>query len=154
MTSERDANERAVMDAAQRRGDEGIDAVLARLAAALRERFPHYTGVYFYWLEDAETLVLRSFSGRPTEHTRIPVGSGICGRAVQEKRTVIVDDVNADPDYLACSVETRSEIVVPVMVRGRPVGEIDIDSDVPAAFGAADRRFLEELAAVLALSLS
>jgi len=128
----------------------GLDETLARIAGALQSRFPHFTGVYFYWLEGADVLRLRAHRGRPTEHVRIPVGQGICGRAAREARTVLVDDVNADPSYLACSLETRSEIVVPIM-RGKTVlGEIDIDSDVPAAFTEADRAFLEKLAARIA----
>ena len=130
--------------------DGGLDAVLDRLVAALQARFPHYTGVYIYWLEGADTLRLRAFRGRPTDHVRIPVGQGICGRAAREKRTVVVDDVNADPAYLACSLETRSEIVVPIVRRGAVLGEIDIDSDVPAAFSPADRVFLEKLAVRIA----
>ena len=94
--------------------------------------------------------MLRAFRGRPTDHTRIPVGQGICGRAAREKQTVLVDDVNADPAYLACSLETKSEIVVPVMRGTEVLGEIDIDSDVPAAFTEADREFLERLAFLIA----
>ena len=106
-------------------------------------------GVYIYLLE-GEMLVLGPYRGRPTEHTRIPIGAGICGRAARVKQTVAVDDVNADTEYIACSLETRSEIVVPIM-RGECVfGEIDIDSDVPAAFTEEDRKFLEEVARLIA----
>lgn len=125
------------------------NVLLDRVAALLKENFSHYTGVYIYLLE-GETLVLHSYRGRPTEHTRIPIGAGICGRAARLKQTVTVDDVNADAEYIACSLETRSEIVVPIMRGDRVFGEIDIDSDVPAAFTASDRKFLEELAQLLA----
>ncbi len=128
----------------------GFGRLLERLAAALQSGFPHYTGVYFYWLKGDAMLELVAYHGRPTEHERIPVGQGICGRAAREGRTVVVDDVNADPAYLACSLETRSEIVVPVVRDGRVLGEIDIDSDVPAAFTAGDREFLEKLAGLIA----
>jgi putative methionine-R-sulfoxide reductase with GAF domain len=123
--------------------------LLDLLAAALYDNFPHYTGVYIYLLED-ETLMLGPYRGRPTEHMRIPVGKGICGRAARLKETVTVDDVNADAEYIACSIETRSEIVVPIMRGERVFGEIDIDSDVPAAFSPEDRRFLEEVARLIA----
>lgn len=146
--SDRAAAEREVLAAVT--GTEALEALLERLAAALQTRFPHYTGVYFYWLEGGDVLRLLAFRGRPTDHVRIPVGQGICGRAAREKRTVMVDDVNADPAYLACSLETRSEIVVPIVRRGAVLGEIDIDSDVPAAFGPADRAFLETLAVRIA----
>lgn len=126
-----------------------ISNLLALLAAALHDNFPHYTGVYIYLLE-GETLVLGPYRGRPTEHTRIPIGAGICGRAARVKETVVVDDVNADAEYIACSAQTRSEIVVPIMRSARVLGEIDIDSDVPAAFDARDREFLEEVARLLA----
>ena len=74
----------------------------------------------------------------------------ICGAAATEKQTIIVDDVNADPRYLACSIETKSEIVVPILRGTEVLGEIDIDSDQPAAFTDADRRLLESVALMLA----
>ncbi len=98
--------------------------------------------------------MLGPFLGRPSPHTRIPLGSGICGAAASQRETIIVDDVNADPRYLACSIETKSEIVVPIMDGGRVLGEIDIDSDRPAAFGAADRALVEAVAALLATKLN
>ena len=94
------------------------------------------------------------FAVAAAPHTRIPLGRGICGAAATAKTTIIVDDVNADPRYLACSIETRSEIVVPIIEDGEVLGEIDIDSDTPAAFGDADRHLLEQVAALLAESLS
>jgi L-methionine (R)-S-oxide reductase len=115
------------------------------LAAAI----PAYTWVGIYLLEGNE-LVLGPFVGKPSPHTRIPLGRGICGAAAAEKATIIVDDVNKDPRYLACSVETKSEIVVPIMHEATVLGEIDIDSDRPAAFGDEDRALLEGIAALLA----
>ena len=128
---------------------EPLDQIIDELTAALKENFSHYTGVYFYLLQ-GETLVLGSYRGRPTEHTRIPLGAGICGRAARIKQTVTVDDVTSDAEYIACSLDTRSEIVVPIMRGDRVFGEIDIDSDVPAAFIETDRKFLEEVAQWLA----
>jgi GAF domain-containing protein len=127
-----------------------LDALLDRLVAALRDGFPHYTGVYLYWMDGPDALVLRAFRGRPTEHTRIPISVGICGRAAREQRTVIVDDVTVDPSYLACSLETRSEIVVPILKGAVVLGEVDIDGDNTAAYGPADQRFLEEVARIIA----
>jgi L-methionine (R)-S-oxide reductase len=117
--------------------------------AILKQELPYYSWVGIYLLEGDE-LVLGPFLGKPSPHTRIPLGSGICGAAATERATIIVDDVNADPRYLACSIETKSEIVVPIMDGGRVLGEIDIDSDRPAAFGAADRTLIEAVAALLA----
>lgn len=126
-----------------------IASLLDLLAATLHENFSHYTGVYLYLLE-GETLVLGAYRGRPTEHTRIPLGAGVCGRAARIKQTVTVDDVTQDAEYIACSLETRSEIVVPIMRGDRVFGEIDIDSDVPAAFQPNDREFLERVAELVA----
>ena len=109
----------------------------------------YYTWVGIYLL-DGNELVLGPFVGKPSPHTRIPLGRGICGAAATEKATIVVDDVNADPRYLACSLETRSEIVVPIMLDGDVLGEIDIDSARPAAFGPDDRALLEQVAARLA----
>jgi L-methionine (R)-S-oxide reductase len=129
----------------------GTDAMTA-LVSLLKERIPHYTWAGVYQLAGDE-LVLGPYLGRPSPHTRIPLGRGICGAAATEKQTIVVDDVNSDARYLACSPETKSEIVVPVMRGDRVLGEIDIDSDRPAAFGDDDRRLLEAAAAILAEKL-
>jgi L-methionine (R)-S-oxide reductase len=114
-------------------------------------RLPYYNWVGFYMLDpnDANVLVLGPFHGAPTDHVRIPVTEGICGAAVAQGKTVIVDDVSADPRYLSCSIETKSEIVVPIRVRDKVVGEIDIDSHNLNAFGPDDRTFLEECARLI-----
>lgn len=108
-----------------------------------------WTGFYMLDPADPETLVLGPFVGAPTDHVRIPVTEGICGAAVAGGETVIIDDVMSDPRYLSCSIETKSEIVVPIYADGTIVGEIDIDSHQPAAFGQADRIFLEETARIV-----
>lgn len=96
---------------------------------------------------EGEELVLKAWDGpAATGHERIPIGKGVCGRAARDKRSVLVNDVNKDPDYLACFVSTRSEIVVPLMNGDRCVGDIDIDSDTPDAFDTLDKLFLEWLA--------
>ena len=87
--------------------------------------------------------------GAMTPHTRIPLNQGICGAAASSGDTIIVDDVNSDSRYLACSLETRSEIVVPIFVHGKVVGELDIDSHFPAAFGPEDRAVCEHTAALV-----
>jgi GAF domain-containing protein len=117
----------------------------------IADRLPSYNWVGFYMLDpaDSQMLVLGPFVGAPTEHTRIPVTEGICGAAVAQEQTVIIDDVHSDPRYLACSLETKSEIVVPIRANGKIVGEIDIDSHNLANFGAADRSFLEECATLI-----
>ncbi len=127
-------------------------AAMEAAVALLKARLPHYTWAGIYLL-DGEELVLGPYLGKPSPHTRIPLNRGICGAAATQKTTIVVDDVNADPRYLACSLETRSEIVVPILRGEEVLGEIDIDSDRPAAFGTEDRQLLEAVAAALAARL-
>ena len=127
-------------------------AAMQQAVRLLKDCISYYTWVGVYLL-DGNELVLGPYLGKPSPHTRIPLGRGICGAAAAEKTTIVVDDVNADPRYLACSSDTKSEIVVPIM-QGRDVlGEIDIDSDRPGAFHERDRKLLESVAALLAESL-
>ncbi|HEX5071083.1 MAG TPA: GAF domain-containing protein [Vicinamibacterales bacterium] len=128
------------------------DAAMTEAVRLLKENLPHFTWAGIYLLEGDE-LVLGPYVGKPSPHVRIPLGRGICGAAATEKATIIVDDVNSDPRYLACSLETKSEIVVPIMLGERVLGEIDIDSDRAAAFGSADRQLLEQVAETLAHKL-
>lgn len=129
------------------------NSLLAEVVTLLHRERPHYHWVGVYLLE-GEELVLGPFKGKPTVHTRIPLNQGICGAAASSGNTLVVDDVNADPRYLACSLETRSEIVVPLRHDGRVLGEIDIDSDQPAAFTPDDKELLESVAALVAAKLS
>ena len=123
---------------------------LGAAVEVLQEGFEHYSWVGIYLVEGDE-LVLGPWRGpEATEHVRIPIGQGVCGAAAANGRTEIVDDVNADPRYLACFPSTRSEIVVPIARDGSVVGEIDIDSDRPAAFDEEDRAFLEQVAELIA----
>ncbi len=135
-----------------------IDAILTRLTGRqaleevcrfLRGSFRHYRWVGIYRV-DGPTLVLDAWDGaQATEHTRIPIERGVCGRAAREGRTVIVDDVRSDPEYLACFLETRAEIVVPIRDRDHVLGEIDIDGNSVGAYDGSDRRFLAAVAAML-----
>lgn len=126
------------------------DKLLVEAVTMLKNNFPKYTWVGIYLMNGADELVLGPFLGKPSPHTRINIDSGICGAAAREKNSVVVPDVNADPRYLACSLETKSEIVVPIMRGEHVFGEIDIDSDLPGAFDADDRKLLEEIAGILA----
>ena len=118
----------------------------------LKSHVPYYTWTGIYLLEGDE-LVLGPFLGKPSPHTRIPLNRGVCGAAASQRATIVVDDVNSDSRYLACSIETKSEIVVPIMRGDVVLGEIDIDSDKPAPFGDDDRKLLEEVAAALGTKL-
>ena len=111
--------------------------LMQKMVKLLHERVLKYNWVGFYMLEpgaEPPMLVLGAFEGAMTPHTRIPLNQGICGAAASSGLTVVVDDVRKDPRYLACSLETKSEIVVPVFANGTVVGELDIDSHFPAAF--------------------
>lgn len=122
------------------------------IVALLHENLLKYNWVGFYMIEqepDKKMLVLGQFRGTLTPHTRIPLNQGICGAAASSGKTVIVDDVSSDSRYLACSLETKSEIVVPVFVEGEVVGELDIDSHFPAAFGPDDKNLCEHAANIL-----
>jgi len=134
------------------RSANSADELMKTISARLHERMLKYNWVGFYMIHDdngERVLQLGPFVGSMTPHTRIPLNQGICGAAASSGKTVIVDDVNSDPRYLACSLETKSEIVAPIFVRGEVVGEIDIDSHFPAAFNAEDRKLVEHCASVV-----
>src|ERR1700690_385789 len=126
--------------------------LMQQMVKLLHDRVLKYNWVGFYLLEPGAKppmLVLGAFEGAMTPHTRIPLNQGICGAAASSGLTVVVDDVGKDDRYLACSLETKSEIVVPVFVRGKVVGELDIDSHFPAAFKDEDRELVEYCAALV-----
>jgi L-methionine (R)-S-oxide reductase len=125
------------------------DELLRYAVQILEEERPHYNWVGIYLLE-GETLVLHNYLGKPTEHTRIPVGVGVCGVAVSEGANQIVDDVTKLDNYLACSVETRAEIVVLIRRGAEIFGQIDIDSDLESAFTKEDESLLSRVADSLA----
>jgi L-methionine (R)-S-oxide reductase len=129
------------------------DAAMTAAVGILAREVPTYHWVGIYLLVGNE-LVLGPFVGAPSPHTRIPLGRGICGAAATEAKTIIVDDVNSDPRYLECSLETQSEIVVPIIHGGMVLGEIDIDSHERAAFGPTDRDLLEQVASQLGVRLA
>jgi L-methionine (R)-S-oxide reductase len=134
------------LEALDRIVNRGGDDVLQEAVDVLHDSFDDYSWVGIYLVE-GDDLVLGPWKGpEATEHVRIPVGQGICGAAAATGRTEVVDDVDDDSRYLACFPSTRSEIVVPIAYEGRVVGEFDIDSDRPAAFGHDDRAFLERVA--------
>ena len=122
----------------------------------LHERMLKYNWVGFYMLEPGTqppVLVLEAFVGAMTPHTRIPLNQGICGAAASSGKTIVVDDVSKDSRYLACSLETKSEIVVPVFVNKKVAGELDIDSHFAAAFGAEDQKLVQYCAEIVGKKL-
>jgi L-methionine (R)-S-oxide reductase len=135
-----------------------VEDFMWELVKLLHDRMPRYNWVGFYMLEKSPVsnppvLVLGPFQGAMTPHARIPLNQGICGAAASTGKTVVVDDVSKDSRYLACSTETKSEIVVPVFVRGKVIGELDIDSFFPAAFSDADRKLVEHCGSLVGKQL-
>jgi L-methionine (R)-S-oxide reductase len=130
--------------------------LMQSMVKLLHDRMLKYNWVGFYMLEPGAqppALVLNAFQGAMTPHTRIPLNQGICGAAASSGKTVVVDDVNKDPRYLACSLETRSEIVVPIFVHGEIVGELDIDSHFPAAFTSEHQDLVQHCAMLVGKKL-
>jgi GAF domain-containing protein len=142
---------RAILD-----GPGAPEAVLKAVCVRLKKTVPHYDWVGFYLADPAEerTLYLGPYAGAPTDHVRIPFGRGICGRAAETGRTFLVPDVTREGNYLSCSVNVKSEIVVPVFDGEELVGELDIDSHALDAFRGEDRTFLEEIGRLMASRLN
>jgi GAF domain-containing protein len=132
--------------------DIGRQGLLRMACDRLRARGAPYTSVYAYMLHGDE-LVLEAHSGRDTEHTRIPVGKGVCGTAVATKQDQNVPDVGAIGNYLACNAFTKSELVVLIRRGDTILGQIDVDSDVPAGFGPKETAEVKEIADALAVLL-
>jgi GAF domain-containing protein len=145
-----DAVVRALQGAFAR--DAGRPELLSLAASRIRAAGGPYTGVYLYMLQGND-LVLEAFEGRATDHARIPVGTGICGRAVAERRDLNVPDVSQADGYLACSVETRSELVVLIRRNEEILGQIDIDSDVTDGFDQREQAAVKQVADALAVLL-
>lgn len=122
---------------------------LRRKAMALLDGLPGYDWCGVYRLE-GDHLVLDEYVGAPTDHGRIPVGVGVCGTAVAEDRNQVIEDVRELTNYLACSTQTRSEIVVLIRREGLVLGQIDIDGHQVGAFDASDEALLERMAEALA----
>jgi len=124
-------------------GPEGPEEKLRAVTILLRERVDRYDWVGFYLVDGPKReLVLGPYSGEPTEHVRIPFGRGVCGQAAERERTLVVQDVAGEENYLSCSPSVQSEIVVPLFRGDRLVGELDVDSHTPAAFSEEDQTFL------------
>lgn len=129
---------------------ETATAGLTKVVALLGEANPTWHWIGFYYLIDDATLKLGPYIGHPTDHTLIKVGDGVCGTAVKEQKNQLIDDVSTLDNYIACSVGTKSELVVLIHHEGRIVGQFDMDSDEPAAFTGGDEEFLERAAVVVA----
>ena len=117
---------------------------LTQICHLLKDNIDYYDWVGFYFRNgDKEELILGPYVGEPTDHTVIPFGKGICGQVAVSNQNFVVPDVQAQDNYIACSISVKSEIVVPLFVNGENIGQIDIDSSVIDPFTEADERFLE-----------
>ncbi len=125
--------------------ESAMEAVVGLLYASV----PYYNWVGIYTLDEDNVLKLGPYRGNPSPHREISLNEGICGAAARAKKTIIIPDVSIDPRFLTCSVKTKSEIVVPIMIGDRVKGEIDIDSDKLNAFREGDQKLLETIAARL-----
>jgi GAF domain-containing protein len=132
--------------------DVGRQALLRYAAEKIQAAGPPYTSVYMYMLHGDE-LALEAFSGRDTEHTRIAVGHGVCGTAVATRQDQNIGDVRAISNYIACNSYTRSELVVLIRRGDTILGQIDVDSDVPDPFTAAEESAVRAVADGLAALL-
>jgi len=138
---------KAVTDAVD--SPESRDVVLKFAVQILKEERKIYDWVGIYLLE-GDMLVLHNYIGKHTDHTHIPIGRGVCGAAVSQKENRIVADVTKLDNYLACSVETRAEIVVLIRRGSEIFGQIDIDSDIENAFTDQDEELLNSVSNQLA----
>lgn len=124
-------------------GESDVTANLANISAAMKATVPYYSWVGFYLMKEGE-LVLGPFQGK-VACVRIPVGKGVCGVAVAQRRPLVVPDVNAFPGHIACDPESRSEIVIPLLRHDKVLGVLDVDSSQPDAFDETDKRHLERI---------
>jgi L-methionine (R)-S-oxide reductase len=120
---------------------------LFAVCRVLNERVPHYDWTGFYWVHPTEprTLVLGAYEGAATDHTEIPFGRGICGQVAESGTALWIDDVTLQANYLACSLTTRAEVVLPIYVNGVMVGQLDIDSHTLNPFTPDDHLLLEAI---------
>ncbi|WP_341215785.1 GAF domain-containing protein [uncultured Wocania sp.] len=121
-----------------------INERLLLVCQLLETHIDYYNWVGFYFANsDKKELHLGPYVGEPTDHTVIPFGKGICGQVAVSNENFVVPDVAAQDNYIACSITVKAEIVVPIFVNGKNVGQIDIDSNTPDPFTEKDERFLE-----------
>ena len=127
---------------------------LKKICSLLKQKVNHYDWVGFYFLdEDEKKLTLRCFAGKSTEHNEIPIGKGICGQVARTAKTLIIDDVSKEKNYISCDIDVRSEIVVPIFVNRKNIGQIDVDSKMINAFDKVDENFLKQINELISKNL-
>lgn len=116
---------------------------LTEVCTLLEQNVDHYDWVGFYFKNgDKRELILKAFTGEPTDHTIIPFGKGICGQVAESNQNFVVEDVSAQDNYIACNIHVKSEVVIPLFLNGENIGQIDIDSHTKNAFSKTDEEFL------------
>ncbi len=133
-------------------GESDLTANLANICAALKYGMEGFFWVGFY-LRKNDELIVGPFQG-PVACTRIKMPHGVCGTAVHEKRTIIVDDVNTFHGHIACSADSKSEIVIPIFINNEVTGVLDVDSDSFSNFDLTDAKYLEEICSIVSELIS
>jgi len=128
------------------KNDLSIDLRLTEICELLQASINCYDWVGFYFANHEEkTLHLKAYAGEETDHTVIPFGKGICGQVAVSNENFVVEDIHAQDNYIACSINVKAEIVIPLFKDGKNVGQIDIDSNTANAFSEKDEQFLEAI---------
>ncbi len=126
--------------------DTSFELKLTNICTLLKKEITYYDWVGFYFAQpETQTLHLKAFAGIPTDHTVIPFGKGICGQVAVSNKDFIVDDVHAQDNYISCSIDVKSEIVIPLFLQNENIGQIDVDSNTLNAFKKEDAIFLKRL---------
>lgn len=134
---------------------EPISKKLQSVCNLLQKEVKHYNWVGFYFKNgDKNELKLAEFSGKPTEHTIIPFGKGICGQVAITNQNFVVQDVTEQDNYISCGIEVKSEIVIPIFVNEKNIGQLDIDSHIKNPFTPEDELFLDFICEKIGLLLS
>ena len=124
--------------------EQSVNELLTEICRAIQTEISYYDWVGFYFADhESKTLHLKAFAGEETDHTIIPFGKGICGQVAVSNNNFVVPDVKAQNNYISCSIDVKSEIVIPLFKDGKNIGQIDIDSNTIDPFTEKDERFLE-----------
>ena len=135
--------------------NETVEKRLYNLCEFLEQSVDYYNWVGFYFKNgNKNELKLGPYVGEPTDHIIIPFGKGICGQVALSNENFVVPDVAAQDNYIACSITVKAEIVIPIFIGGKNIGQIDIDSNTPNPFTKDDERFLEFVCVQVADMLS
>jgi GAF domain-containing protein len=123
-----------------------LEKKLLKICHEIKNNFTKYDWVGFYFSDSInKKLNLVAFSGKKTEHNQIPFGKGVCGQVAISNKTLVIPNIKAEKNYISCNINVKSEIVVPIIINGSNIGQIDVDSNTINAFSNEDKIFLEEV---------